>query len=138
MAKDSLPPNHPETTLLLSVEAASLALDDLHLRSIHLELEARAQKIEVTGAKANLQITVARWLTLVFIGINVLVIGGVVTLGVLEWLALEEGREIERLVTSEVIMTVIGATTVQLGAVVFAMARHLFPGGKKNQGEDDD
>lgn len=34
----------------------------------------------------------------------------------------------ERLVTTEVVMTVIGATTVQLGAIMYTIARYLFPG----------
>ena len=33
----------------------------------------------------------------------------------------------QRLITSEVIMTLIGATTVQLGAIMLTMAKSIFP-----------
>jgi hypothetical protein len=61
-----------------------------------------------------------------FVGANSVIILLLVILGYAEWKAVFQGREIERLITSEVIMTMIGATTVQLGAIMFTIAKSIF------------
>lgn len=64
-----------------------------------------------------------------FIGTNAFVLAG---LGIVYWqdtLQIIAGRlnPTERIVDAKVVMTLIGATTVQLGAVVYTMARAIFP-----------
>ena len=66
---------------------------------------------------------------LLFVITNVFVLSG---LGVLFWqdtVQLTAGRigAGDRIVSAQVVMTLLGATTVQLGAVIYTMARAIFP-----------
>jgi hypothetical protein len=65
-----------------------------------------------------------------FIGGNLVTLAA---LGALAWLDqknIERGLIMpgERIVTPQVIMTLLGATTVQIGAIAIIIARYLFPG----------
>jgi len=122
MADNSEPPS-----ISLSEIASDLELIEVYEVTINLEHEAQLMRIKIIERRAHLQIALARWLSIVFIGLNILVFIAVVRLGTMEWFSVKDGLEFDRLVTSEVIMTVIGATTVQLGAIMLAVARHLFP-----------
>ena len=63
----------------------------------------------------------------VFIFLNFVTVIAVVLLGFLEWSAFQEGQEVERLVTSEVVMAVLAATTAQLGVIMLTVTKSLFP-----------
>jgi hypothetical protein len=65
-----------------------------------------------------------------FIGGNLVTLAA---LGALAWLDqtnIERGLIMsgDRIVTPQVIMTLLGATTVQVGAIAINIARYLFPG----------
>lgn len=71
----------------------------------------------------------ARTTLWLFVVTNLFVLAG---LGIIFWqdgLQLTAGRIAsgDRIVNAQVVMTMIGATTVQLGAVIYTMARAIFP-----------
>jgi hypothetical protein len=94
-----------------------------------VSLAAEEKRFDLKQAKFYLQRKLAWAFTWIFLLINTIVITAIIILGLAEWNALAEGREIERLITSELIMTLLGATTVQLGTIMLTMAKHLFPPG---------
>ncbi len=104
---------------------------------LSFEQQIRLAELEAIFAEKRAERQFKRELALpfakVFLGINAVIIVLLVALGVAEWNAVAEGREIERLVTSEVIMTVIGATTVQLGSIMFAIAKGIFTLGDSDE-----
>jgi hypothetical protein len=60
-----------------------------------------------------------------------------ITMGFIVWLAVEDQNELaakiimptDRVVDNQVLMTLLGATTVQLGTIAVIMARFVFRGG---------
>ena len=73
--------------------------------------------------------TFARSVVALFIGSNIFVLTG---LGVVFWqdclqLAAHQIGPAQRVIDGRVVMTLLGATTVQLGAVIFTIARAIFP-----------
>jgi hypothetical protein len=75
----------------------------------------------------------AAWTMVLFALSNLFVMGG---LGLLAWhethqIALKLLNPADRIVDAKVVMTLLGATTVQLGTVVFTIARAIFPTGSE-------
>ena len=59
---------------------------------------------------------------------NGFVLALIVALMVADWVMTGNGMAVgDRVITSAVVMSILGATTVQLGAVVLVMANYLFP-----------
>lgn len=86
------------------------------------------KRYELKQAELDLKRKLALPIIWVFLGINAVTIAILIMVGLVEWQAIAGGREIERLVTPEVVMTIIGATTVQLGAIMYAVATGVFGG----------
>jgi hypothetical protein len=83
---------------------------------------------------AGLRKVVAIAIVVAFLVVNALVLLGV-------WIAFKEDIELltrngtnfgpkDRLVTTELLMTLVGATTVQLGALIVLMGKYIFPAPK--------
>lgn len=87
---------------------------------------AELLKFDHERAKHNLRVWLSIPFACVFLIINVVMIYILIVIGMEEWQAIEAGKTIERLVTPEVIMTMIGATTVQLGAVMYTVMKGIF------------
>ncbi len=66
------------------------------------------------------------------------VLANMLTLAGVAYIFREDNRNIvaklitpsERVITSPVVMTIIGATTIQLGALALAMGKYLYPKGR--------
>ena len=91
-----------------------------------LRLNDLAAKLKIEDAKlrdrvAREIITIFKWANIATIG---LVIGFAIVDLIFLWLRVDA---FERLITSEVIMALIGATVVQAGAAALAIAVSLFP-----------
>jgi hypothetical protein len=93
------------------------------------ELDSRLSvKDEIALSDANVRRNVALWIMLLFAIVNVF------TLGVLIWLGREDQHDLVRklitpagrLVNKDVIIALLGATTVQLGSIAVIMARYVF------------
>lgn len=84
---------------------------------------------QVTLGEHELRIKMAQRLLSVFLLANAVVFLGLAVFFGFDVTLVREGsvQPSERLVTAEVVMTVVGATTVQLGAIMFTIARYLFP-----------
>ena len=125
-----MPGEHPppeETlrgTLQRAYDAVSLSLAD----------EASQQGIsvddEIKRRNASLRERMAYWIIGAFIVAN---LATVAALGILAWL--DQGNiqskliaPGDRIITSQVFMALLGATTVQVGAIMVIIARYLFPG----------
>jgi hypothetical protein len=100
---------------------------------ISLDKEAERERLSVADhvalQDANLRQRVAYWTIGTFIGANL------VTLFALGYLASLDQSNIasklitpgDRIITSQVFMALLGATTVQVGAIMVIIARYLFP-----------
>lgn len=83
---------------------------------------------DIARADAQNRIAVSRWVMWVF---------GAVTIAIIVWLAFADQAEIgaklvppgDRVVNSQVIISLLGATTVQLGTIALIMARYVFRAG---------
>ena len=101
---------------------------------LNLSQEADREGVSVADQialqDAGLRKSVAYWI------IGVFIVANLVTLAVLSILAHLDQGNIEshliepgdRIITSQVFMTLLGATTVQVGAIMVIIARYLFPG----------
>jgi phage shock protein PspC (stress-responsive transcriptional regulator) len=102
-------------------------------RDINLDEEATAVGLSVEQQIAlgehRLRKDIAKWILCVFIAANVVVLAGLAASFGFDVTLLRGGTiaPADRIVTSEVLMTVIGGTTVQLGAVMYLIANYLFP-----------
>jgi hypothetical protein len=79
---------------------------------------------------ANLRKHVAYWIIGTFIGANLVTL---IALGLLAWLdqnniASKLIAPADRIISNQVFMSLLGATTVQVGAIMVIIARYLFPG----------
>jgi hypothetical protein len=85
---------------------------------------------QIALGDADLRQWMARRVGWTFVGLSI------VTLAVLIWLVRLDQSKIgshlispaDRIITSRVIMALLGATTVQLGTIAVIMAPYLFPG----------
>ncbi len=83
---------------------------------------------EIARSDAQNRIVVSRWVMWVFGAVNF------VTIAFIIWLAFSDQVEIaaklvppaDRVVNSQVIISLLGATTVQLGTIALIMARYVF------------
>lgn len=100
-------------------------------KAIRLDEEVRGLSVEeeIALGEYDLRKTTAKKILWVFIGANVVVFIGLGVIFGYDVTLLHQKLVMpsDRLLTTEVIMTVVGATTVQLGAIMFTMARYLFP-----------
>jgi hypothetical protein len=114
----------------VSIEEAATATDVVDAAVVSLDKEATNDGLSVEQRDADLRDWVAKTVFPAFIKTNAL------TLGALGLLALADQVNIavhliapgERIVGSQVIMALLGATTVQVGAIAAIIARYLFPG----------
>jgi hypothetical protein len=104
--------------------------------AVPVDLEKEADRVGVSVADhvalqdANLRQSMARGILGTFIGANLVTLAG---LSYLAWLdqsnlASKLIAPGERIVSGQVIMALLGATTVQVGAIMVIIARYLFPG----------
>ena len=76
----------------------------------------------------RLRIGVAAATLLTFCGVNAFVLYGVYLALTFDFMMLSAHTEpYERFVNTTVISSILGATTIQLGAIMFAIAKFLFP-----------
>lgn len=106
--------------------------------SLSLEKEADRERLSVDDQIKQGDAAARKWMAPVVVG--ALILGNVVILvglGVLVRLdqANVVGKVIapaDRIVNSQVIMALLGATTVQVGAIAAIIARYLFPGRSRD------
>ena len=79
---------------------------------------------------ADLRVRVARWIIRTFAGANVATLIALGCLAGLDEINIRSGmiHAGDRIITNQVFMTLLGATTVQVGAIMVIIARYLFPG----------
>ena len=76
----------------------------------------------------GLRVTVAVCMTVAFIVLNGLVMSGLYIALKFDFRTIEAGRpDYVPFVTENVLMSLLGATAVQLGVITFTMAKFLFP-----------
>jgi len=83
---------------------------------------------QVILSDAETRKSISRWIMRLFVIVNI------VTLGLILGLAVGDQRQLaaglikpdERLVDSQVLMAMLGATTVQLGTIAVIMAKYMF------------
>jgi hypothetical protein len=99
---------------------------------VSLDREAEREGLsvadQVTLRDADLRDWMAKVVIPAFLTANkwtLFVLGGLV---VLDEINLALHLTGDRIITEKVIMTLLGATTVQVGAIAYAIARYLFPG----------
>ncbi|MGH7152899.1 MAG: hypothetical protein ACREF3_03135 [Acetobacteraceae bacterium] len=99
-----------------------------------ISLQSEADQVSVDDRiklqDADLRVRVAWWIIWTFVGANVATL---IALGCLAWLDQINIRSglihaADRIITNQVFMTLLGATTVQVGAIMVIIARYLFPG----------
>lgn len=85
--------------------------------------------IKNAATDANLRIALVRDLTRLFVRLNAALFAGIGGIVLLEAAMIYLGlaKPSDRIVSSQVVMTLIGATAVQLGFGVAAMIAYLFP-----------
>lgn len=101
--------------------------------SVSLEKEAERFGLSVDDQIKLGDQDLRKWMTVGFV--LAVIVGDVITLGALAWLGHLDQINIEhklispgeRVITEHVIMSLLGATTVQVGAIAAIIARYLFP-----------
>lgn len=86
-----------------------------------------AERIALTDARVRAHVSYA--IASAFVLANVLTLAGVAYMFHVDSLSLAAKviNAQERVITPPVVMSIIGATTVQLGALAFTMGKYLFP-----------
>lgn len=115
----------PTNGLSLRRAEADLTVDQSD-EALLVSLGEAAKKFNPAEATHGLQRAMLIPFVWSFIALNFIVLAVLIVVGVAEWNAIKEGREIERLVTTGIIQTVIAATTAQLGATIYLAAKGLF------------
>jgi hypothetical protein len=100
-----------------------------------VSLNEVANQVGVTVAEqiALQDAALRKWMTYwtigTFIGANVVTLAAVAVLVWLDQSNLQSDliTPVDRIITDQVIMTLLGATTVQVGAIAYAIARYLSP-----------
>jgi hypothetical protein len=97
---------------------------------VSLDREADRNVGSIEQQTADLRRRVAYWIIGTFIGTNLVT---VIALGILAWLDQSNIQAKlmmpgDRIITSQTFMALLGATTVQVGAIMVIIARYLFPG----------
>lgn len=110
--------------LQLEDEAKGLQLKD-QLETLSLSNESK--RLHLEGLKHGLRTDVARRILDIFRWANGATLILIFLLAAIDNWFVWHGVQTERLVTPEVLMTLIGATVVQVGAAAFAIASSLFP-----------
>jgi hypothetical protein len=107
-----------------------VGLTEVEERGYSIDEQIALHHADLRQQDANLRKRVAYWIIGVFIGANLVTM---VALGILAWL--DQGNiqskliaPGDRIITSQVFMALLGATTVQIGAIMVIIARYLFPG----------
>jgi hypothetical protein len=85
---------------------------------------------EVKRGDLGIRKTFARNVMILFAIANVFVLIALTGIFVMDCVQLRAGlvKPAERVITSQVIIALLGATTVQLGAVIYTITRAIFPG----------
>jgi hypothetical protein len=136
-----LPGDRPPRTHEAHVHEAATATDVVGGEVVSLDREAERQRLsvadQVTLQDASLRGWMANRVVPAFVWANGLTLGA---LGVLA--LLDEANIIfrliapgDRIVNHQVIMALLGATTVQVGVIAAIIARYLFPGGSSRGGD---
>lgn len=108
--------------------------DAFNATVVSLEQEADRERLSVADQvslrDADLRDWMAKYVMPVFLGTNLVIL---TVLGLLIWLDqsnIESNliRPSDRIIGSQVIMALLGATTVQVGAIAALIARYLFRG----------
>ncbi len=115
-----------------SVSRVNASVDEsIHLGSAEREKFVQSDRSvyhDIARSDAQNRIVVSRWVMWVFGSVNI------VTIAFIIWLAFADQVQIaaklvppaDRVVNSQVIMSLLGATTVQLGTIALIMARYVF------------
>lgn len=94
----------------------------------HISLEAEAAKFSIEQEEWFLRKEITQKVILSFIIVNVAVLLLISAIFIVDTVLISKGiiKSAERLVTEKIIMTVIGATTVQFGAIAVSVSTWLF------------
>ncbi len=128
-----MPSDRPPT--IQGVAATVLADATLHATGEVVSLNRRADRSgltvadEVTLREQDLREWMANRVVPAFLWANGITVAVVVALVALDEinLAVRLSAAGERIIGGQVIMTLLGATTVQVGAIAYLIARYLFP-----------
>ena len=105
--------------------------DWLPAQVLRLDDEVTSEKLTVRErvelSDAEMRKDVVKNLTSFFIKVNGFVIGGIFVMYVIDMILLFSGREPIKIINTDVILAIIGGTTVQLGALMIIMGKYLFP-----------
>jgi hypothetical protein len=127
-------PAEPPVDITLSPPAGQISITGHPPTVISLDREAERERLSVADhvalQDANLRQNVAYWTIGTFIGANLMTL---FALGYLAWMdqsniASKLIAPGDRIITSQVFMALLGATTVQVGAIMVIITRYLFPG----------
>jgi hypothetical protein len=127
-------PAEPPVDITLSPPAGEISITGHPPTVISLDREAERERLSVADhvalQDANLRQNVAYWTIGTFIGANLMTL---FALGYLAWMdqsniASKLIAPGDRIITSQVFMALLGATTVQVGAIMVIITRYLFPG----------
>jgi hypothetical protein len=96
----------------------------------HLLVEELRIKDENAEAERELRKSAADRVINIFLVANLAILAAVILASACDYLLVFKGisRADDRLISGKVVMTLIGATTVQLGTVMLTIYRYLFPG----------
>ena len=85
-------------------------------------------KDEIARSDAEIRKYISSWIIRLFVVVNVVTLGLILGLTIVDQNLLRAGliKPDERLVNSQVLMALLGATTVQLGIIAVIMARYVF------------
>jgi len=111
-------------------DAPEVGLTQVEERGYSIEEQIALHHAGLRQQDADLRKRMAYWIIGAFIAANVVTL---IALGILARLdqgniaakLIEPG---DRIITSQVFMALLGATTVQVGAIMVIIARYLFPG----------
>ena len=89
---------------------------------------------EIALRELQLRISTAERILKLFTIANGFVLAFLIVLLVADWIFIGKGLATveQRVVDKEVLMTLLGATTIQVGAIMFSISAYLFP--KKQEG----
>jgi hypothetical protein len=129
-----LPGDRPPQTFHASVEETATATDVVDAAVVSLDSVAAMEGLsvadQVTLRTQDLREWMADRVVPAFLWANGLTLAAIGLLVVLDEINI--GLHLiapgERIIGGQVIMSLLGATTVQVGAIAYLIARHLFPG----------
>jgi hypothetical protein len=108
--------------------------DRISLKTLEASIPVNVADL-IALSDADLRKIMARAVTAIFIKTNVVVLGVLIILVIMDIVMIYKGTILpeQRLVDGDILMALVGATTVQLAAIMVAISNYLFPSPKTGQ-----